>query len=86
MPIDYDPYSPEALENPTELYRNPRRTLSFGTGAHACIGRGFGLLQAEVLTKALLERAPEYVIETEGLEMFRTEYMRGWVNLPARAS
>jgi cytochrome P450 len=69
-----------------DIHRNPERTLSFGTGPHTCTGRGFGTLQAELHTRVLLERMPEYATETTDLEMIRTEYMRGWVTLPGRTS
>ena len=69
-----------------DIHRNPKRTVSFGTGPHACIGKGFGLLQADLLARAFLDRAPEYVIEVEGLQKIRTEYMKGWVTLPASPS
>ena len=69
-----------------DIHRDPARTLSFGSGPHTCIGRGFGTLQGEILTRILLERMPEYVIDTADLQIIPTEYMRGWVTLPARAS
>lgn len=69
-----------------DIHRNPKRTVSFGNGPHACIGRGFGTLQADLLARAFLARAPEYVIDVDRLDVIRTEYMRGWVTLPARAS
>jgi cytochrome P450 len=69
-----------------DIHRNPERTISFGTGPHTCTGRGFGALQAEILTRVLLDRMPEYVIDTADLEILRTEYMRGWIALPARSS
>ena len=69
-----------------DIQRAPERTISFRSGPHTCTGRGFGMLQAELLTRVLLERMPEYVIETANLDVIRTEYMRGWVTLPARAS
>ena len=69
-----------------DIHRNPPHTLSFGSGPHTCTGRGFGLLQAEILSGILLERMPEYVIETDKLEMIKSEYMRGWLELPARVA
>jgi len=69
-----------------DIHRDPPRTLSFGSGPHACIGRGFGMFQADILSRVLLQRMPEYVIETAGLEVIKSEYMRGWVTLPTRVS
>ena len=69
-----------------DIHRNPARTISFGTGPHMCTGRGFGTLQGEILSRILLERMPEYVIDDSNLEVIKTEYMRGWVTLPASVS
>ena len=71
-------------ENPEvfDIHRNPRRTLTLGIGEHMCAGRNFGPFLGETLTRALLERMPEYTIDESNLTKHRTEFMKGWVELP----
>lgn len=69
-----------------DIHRNPKRTLTFGTGEHTCAGRNFGPFLGETLTRLLLERMPNYVIDDSNLSKFKTEFMKGWVELPTRPS
>lgn len=65
-----------------DIHRNPKRNVSFGVGEHTCAGRNFGPFLGEMLTRILLERMPNYVIDDSNLEKHKTEFMKGWVNLP----
>ncbi len=75
-------------ENPDvfNIHRKPRRTLTFGVGEHYCAGRNFGPFLGETLTRILLERMPEYTIDDSNLRKFRTEFMKGWEELPTVAA
>ncbi len=66
-----------------DIHRRPERTISFGAGPHMCTGRGIGTFEGVLLARLILERMPEYAIDTSQLEPIRTEYMRGWQTLPA---
>ncbi len=76
------------FENPDvfDIHRLAPRTLSFGVGMHTCIAKGLGLRQGKALTRIFLEKMPQYTVDVSELEPIRTEYMRGWVHLPARAA
>ena len=65
-----------------DIHRNPKRTLTFGIGEHMCAGRNFGPFLGETLTRILLERMPDYSIDESNLTKFKTEFMKGWVELP----
>ena len=69
-----------------DIYRNPKRTISFGAGPHRCTGANLGTREGVKLLQALLDAMPEYVIDDSNLEVIETEYMRGWQELPTRAS
>ena len=47
-----------------------------------CAGRNFGPFLGETLARALLDRMPEYTIDDSNLTKHRTEFMKGWVELP----
>lgn len=53
---------PRKFERPAEcrLDRWPNDHLTFGNGAHVCLGRHFARMEMEVILKAVLERMPDY--------------------------
>lgn len=69
-----------------DIARNPKRTISLGAGPHRCTGANLGTREGIKLLQALLEAMPEYVIDDSDLQVIETEYMRGWQELPTRAS
>lgn len=66
-----------------DLYRRPPRMLAFGQGAHMCLGHHVAKMEAEVALRALLERAPEYDVRESEAKRNRTEFVQGWMELPA---
>lgn len=69
-----------------DIHRKSKRSLSFGVGEHTCAGRNFGPFLGETLTRIMLERMPNYVIDDSQLEKSKTEFMKGWVALPTLPS
>jgi len=72
--------------NPEEydLTRRPPRHLGFSHGAHACIGLHTARMEARVGIGACLERFPSYVIESDGIEQYNTEFVKGPSSVPFR--
>lgn len=66
-----------------DIDRHPPRMLAFGHGVHMCLGKHVALLEARVGLEELLARIPEYEIETGACERARTEFVQGWLRLPA---
>ncbi|MGQ0619475.1 MAG: cytochrome P450 [Panacagrimonas sp.] len=66
------------------LDRRPNPHLSFGAGAHICLGRNLARLEIEILLKAVLERVGDY----NALPGFEPDYLageaRGMKSLPVR--
>lgn len=66
------------------LDRSPNPHLSFGAGAHICLGRNLARLEIEILLKAVLERLGDY----RAVDGFEPDYLageaRGMKSLPVR--
>jgi cytochrome P450 len=65
-----------------DVTRRPKRTLSFGHGAHKCIGEHLGMLEGRVLLEELLALAPEYEVEAGGAERAYGEFLHGYHRMP----
>jgi cytochrome P450 len=69
-----------------ELQRNARRILSFGHGAHLCLGKHVAAMEGRVILEELLARAPRYEVDESRAERFRSEFFRGFASLPISIS
>jgi len=67
-----------------DIHRNAPRLLSFGSGAHMCLGAHVAQMEGRVMLEELLARIPEYEIVPEGVERIRTEMFQGLGTLPIR--
>ena len=65
-----------------ELRRNAPRLLSFGHGAHLCLGKHVAQMEGRVILEELLARAPDYEVDEARAERFRSEFFRGFATLP----
>lgn len=74
---------PHEFESPHEIDPNRKegRSLTFGMGSHACIGRMLSLMQIEVLVGALVERMPELVIDEEKSKRCQNGRVHGYRDL-----
>lgn len=66
-----------------DIGRKPLRMLAFGQGAHMCIGHHIAKMEADVALRELLARVPEYEIREDDAQRNRTEFVQGWMELPA---
>jgi cytochrome P450 len=75
---------PEVFPEPDRLDvgREDNRHLSFGFGAHYCLGANLARLEAEVAFRALLDRFPKLALETEQVQYRPNPFLRGLVSLP----
>jgi cytochrome P450 len=68
-----------------DIRRAPNPHVSFGAGAHVCLGAGLGRLEVKVLLERLLERCS--VLEADGpLERRPVQVFRTYRRLPARVT
>jgi cytochrome P450 len=66
-----------------DVHRGARRMLAFGQGAHMCIGHHVAKMEADIALRELLARAPEYEIREADAVRNRTEFVQGFMELPA---
>lgn len=59
------------------IRRDPNPHLSFGMGAHFCMGAGLARLEARVALEELLAAVPDYRVVDEEIRWFRTPSVRG---------
>ena len=67
-----------------DIARRAPRILSFGTGAHMCLGAHAARLEGRLLLEELLKVAPEYAVDEGGVQRLRSEFFRGFARLPIR--
>ncbi len=66
------------------MKRRPPRMLAFGHGVHMCLGKHVALMEARITLEEVMRRLPEYEIDEANAVRNRTEFVRGWLSLPAR--
>ena len=61
---------PEQFENPDEVIfeRRPNRHLTFGIGAHRCLGSLLARLELQIILEEVLRRLPDFVIDADGVK------------------
>jgi cytochrome P450 len=69
-----------------DVQRRNVHHLSFGYGAHFCLGASLARLEGRVALEEILARWTEWEIDHDRAEMARTSTVRGWKRLPARIS
>jgi cytochrome P450 len=65
-----------------DLFRDNRRHLSFGIGAHYCLGAHLGAAFGTIMVQELLRVAPDYLVLTEGCRRSYAEFLSGFVEVP----
>jgi cytochrome P450 len=65
-----------------DVRRHPNPHLSFGLGIHFCLGASLARLEAQVALEELLAGIPDYRVESDEIEWFRTPAVRGPASLP----
>jgi cytochrome P450 len=65
-----------------DVTRRDNRHLSFGIGAHFCLGAPLSRLEAEIAIGMLLRRLPTLRLDTEALQWWPNPVQRGLIRLP----
>ena len=65
-----------------DVDRRPKRSLSYGHGAHKCIGEHLGHLEGRILLEELLRVAPDYSVDSGGAERVYSEFLHGYHRMP----
>jgi cytochrome P450 len=75
------------FDNPDrfDIRRKPGGHLTFGRGAHFCVGAPLARLEGRVALEEVLKRFPEWEIDMDNARRSRTSTVRGWDSMPAIA-
>ena len=65
-----------------DVTRSPRRILSFGHGAHHCLGAAAARLSAGVVLEELLATMPDFAVDAAAGEFADGHYVRRYARLP----
>lgn len=65
-----------------DIHRANPRILTFGHGAHRCLGAHFAKMEGKIMLEEVMRRMPEYRIDHSGAKLLRTEFVRGHLELP----
>lgn len=73
------------FDNPDvfDIHRKPGGHLTFGRGAHFCVGAPLARLEGRIALEEVLKRWPEWEIDMTGARRSRTSTVRGWDTMPA---
>jgi cytochrome P450 len=65
------------------IHRRPGGHLTFGRGAHFCLGAPLARLEGRVALEEVLKRFPKWDIDIDNARRSRTSTVRGWDSMPA---
>ena len=66
-----------------DIHRKGGQSLTFGYGAHYCLGAALARLEGRVALDEVLNRWPEWEVDLEAARRAPTSTVRGWDSLPA---
>jgi cytochrome P450 len=77
-------YGPDAESFDTT--HEPRQHLTFGVGAHFCLGNSLARLEGRIALDEVLKRFPDWEVDYDRARRARTSTVRGWETLPVRTA
>ena len=66
-----------------DIHRKPGGHLTFGRGAHFCVGAPLARLEGRVALEEVLNRFPSWHVDLDNARRSRTSTVRGWDSMPA---
>jgi cytochrome P450 len=67
-----------------DVRRRPERHLSFGSGAHFCLGAALARMESKVALEEIHRRIPDYSVDHDRAVRFHSGNVAGWSSLPIR--
>jgi cytochrome P450 len=66
------------------ITRPPRQHLTFGVGAHYCLGNALARIEGRVALDEVLTRFPDWEVDLDNAVFSSSSAVRGWDSMPAR--
>jgi len=66
-----------------DVHRDIGQSLTFGYGAHYCLGAALARIEGRIALDEVLNRWPEWEIDRDGARRAPTSTVRGWDSMPA---
>lgn len=67
-----------------DVTRSPRQHLSFGVGAHYCLGNALARIEGRIALDEIMNRFPEWDVDLDSAVFSSSSVVRGWDSMPAR--
>jgi cytochrome P450 len=67
-----------------DVTRAPRQHLTFGVGAHYCLGNALTRIEGRVALDEIMKRFPDWEVDLEEAVFSSASAVRGWDSMPAR--
>ncbi|MGK2867324.1 MAG: cytochrome P450 [Mycobacterium sp.] len=67
-----------------DVSRSPRQHLTFGVGAHYCLGNALARIEGRIALDEIMNRFPDWDVDLESAVFSSSSVVRGWDSMPAR--
>jgi cytochrome P450 len=66
-----------------DVTRAPRQHLTFGVGAHCCLGNALARIEGRIALDETMNRFPDWEVDLENAVLSSSSAVRGWDSMPA---
>jgi len=66
-----------------DIHRDPRQHLTFGVGAHYCLGNALARIEGRIALDEIMNRFPDWDVDLGGAVFSSSSAVRGWDSMPA---